>query len=154
MKKALTLALLGTVALSSCSVVGTRAAVVSGQLNGFNSDQNLRLALVGFNNSQYVADGRRAQVIDKVLTGGYTFALPRNVQSGVYRLIVFRDVNNNNAYDSGDVVLSRHNGKSLIYAPRDNYIYSGVKYGWNIRNDANGDIQTVVLNNYDLTAAR
>ena len=154
MKKALTLAVLGTALLSSCSVIGTRSAAVSGQLRGFDSDQNLRLALVGFNNNQYVADGRQAQVLDKLLTGGYTFTLPRDVQSGVYRLIVFRDANNNNAYDSGDAVLSRHNGKSLIYAPRDNYVYSGVKYGWNVRNDATGEIQTTVLNNYDIDAAR
>lgn len=153
MKKTLILALTGATLLSSCSVFGTRSAAVSGQLKGFSAGQNLRLALVGYNGGQYVADGRQAQVLDKFLTGGYTLTLPRDVPSGVYRVIVFRDANNSNAYDAGDAVLSRLSSKLLVYAPRDNYLYSGVKYGWNVYDTESRDVQTTILNNYDLEAA-
>lgn len=153
MNKMLLLALSGAALLSSCSVIGTRAAAVSGQVRGFPVDQNLGLALVGFNNGQYVANGQRAQVIDKLVSGGYTLSLPRNVAYGTYRVVVFRDANSNGTYDAGDTVLSRSNNKLLIYAPRDNYLFNGTTYGWNIYNSSNGDIQTNILNNYDIDAA-
>ena len=65
MKKILAVAALGTIALSSCSIFGTKTAAVSGQLKGFSPNQNLQLALVGYNGGKYVVDGNRAQVIDK-----------------------------------------------------------------------------------------
>ena len=154
MRKTVSLTLIGTVLLSACSVIGTRAAAVSGQLWGFDPTQNLRLALVGFNSGQYVADGRRAQVIDRRVTGGYTFTLPRDVAPGLYRLVVFRDANNNAAYDSGDTILSRHNGKTLIYSLRNDAPYAGVTYGWNIRNDLTGAVQATILSDYDIEAER
>lgn len=153
MKNILLLTAAGAALLSGCSVFGTRAAAVSGQLRGFNPEQNLRLALVGYNGGKYVADGRQAQLVDKALTGGFTFTLPRDVPSGIYRLVVFRDVNNNNSYDAGDTIVSKYNGKALVYAPRDNYIYTGTKYGWNIYTDDTKEVQTLVLNNYDIASA-
>lgn len=151
MKKILAVAALGTVALSSCSVFGTKSAAVSGQLKGFSPNQNLQLALVGYNQGQYVVDGSRAQVIDKFLTGGYTLSLPRNVPYGTYRVIVFRDANNNGSYDLGDTILSKDNGKLLVYVAKDGNVFAGTKYGWNIYNGTS-DIQTNVLNNFDLEA--
>lgn len=152
MNKALMLAALGTVTLTSCSVIGTRSAAVSGQLRGFNPDQDLRLAVVGFNGGQYVADGRQAQVLDKFLTGGYVLTLPRDVASGTYRVVVFRDMNHNNRYDVSDTVVSKPNSKLLVYAPRDNYLFSSIKYGWNIYDNTTGRVQTDVLDNYDIEA--
>ncbi|GBF07422.1 hypothetical protein DAERI_140083 [Deinococcus aerius] len=151
MKKILAVATLGTLALSSCSLFGTRSAAVSGQLKGFSPNQNLGLAVVGYNSGQYTANGSQPQVIDKFLTGGYTLTLPRNVPYGTYRVVVFRDANNNGRFDTGDVVLSRDNGKLLVYAGRDNQFFQGTKYGWNIYNGT-PDIQTEILNNYDLEA--
>lgn len=151
MKKILAVTLLGTLVLSSCSILGTRSAAVSGQLKGFSANQNLGLAVVGFNNGQYTANGSQPQVIDKFLTGGYTLTLPRNVPAGTYRVIVFRDSNNNGRFDTGDVVLSRDNGKLLVNASRDDQFFRGTKFGWNIYNGT-ADIQTTVLNNYDLEA--
>ena len=151
MKKILAVATLGTLALSSCSIFGTRSAAVSGQLKGFSPNQNLGLALVGYNNGVYTATGSQPQLIDKFLTGGYTLALPRNVPAGTYRVIVFRDSNSDGRFNTGDVVLSRDNGKLLVYVNRDNDIFRGTKYGWNIYNGT-ADIQTTVLNNYDLEA--
>lgn len=152
MKKMLIAAALGTLALSSCSVVGTRSAAVSGQLKGFSANQNLGLALVGFNNGVYTATGAQPQVIDKFLTGGYTLTLPRNVPQGTYRVVVFRDTNSDGRFNTGDVVLSRDNGKLLVYARQDNAVFAGTKFGWNIYNTANRDVQTTLLNNYDLEA--
>lgn len=151
MKKILTVAALGTIALSSCSIFGTKTAAVSGQLKGFSPNQNLQLALVGYNGGKYVVDGNRAQVIDKYLSGGYTLSLPRNVPYGTYRVIVFRDANNNASYDLGDTILSKDNGKLLVYVAKDGDIFAGTKYGWNIYNGSS-DIQTAILNNYDLEA--
>ena len=144
---------LSALLLSACSVVGTRSAAVSGQLRGFSANQNLGLALVGYNNGRYTADGTQAQVIDKFLTGGYTLTLPRDVPYGTYRVIVFRDANNDNRYNAGDTVLSRYSGKLLVYAARDNALFNGTKYGWNIYDGNSGRIQTTILNNYDLQAA-
>lgn len=151
MKRILAVAALGTIALSSCSIFGTKTAAVSGQLKGFSPNQNLQLALVGYNGGKYVVDGNRAQVIDKYLSGGYTLSLPRNVPYGTYRVIVFRDGNNNASYDLGDTILSKDNGKLLVYVARDGDIFAGTKYGWNIYNGSS-DIQTTILNNYDLEA--
>lgn len=151
MKKMLALVALGTVALSSCSVLGTRSAAVSGQLKGFSPNQNLGLAVVGYNNGRYTADGTQPQVIDKFLTGGYTLTLPRNIPNGTYRVVVFRDTNGDGRFNTGDVVLSRDNGKLLVYAGSDNQFFNGTKYGWNIYNGT-ADIQTTLLNNYDLEA--
>lgn len=151
MKKILAVAALGTIALSSCSIFGTKTAAVSGQLKGFAPNQNLQLALVGYNGGKYVVDGNRAQVIDKYLSGGYTLSLPRNVPYGTYRVIVFRDANNNASYDLGDTILSKDNGKLLVYVAKDGDIFAGTKYGWNIYNGSS-DIQTTILNNYDLEA--
>lgn len=154
MKKVLSAAILGTVALSSCSVLGSNKAAVSGNLKGFSPNQNLQIAVVGYNSGKYVVDGNQAQVIDKYLTSGFTLALPtsRTVPYGTYRLIVFRDANNNGSYDLGDTILSKDNGKLLVFAGRDDAYFPGTKYGWNIYNTANRDVQTTLLNNYDLEA--
>ena len=151
MKKILAMTALGTIALTSCSIFGTKTAAVSGQLKGFSPNQNLQLALVGYNGGKYVVDGNRAQVIDKFLSGGYTLSLPRNVPYGTYRVIVFRDANNNASYDLGDTILSKDNGKLLVYVAKDGDVFAGTKYGWNIYNGTS-DIQTTILNNYDLEA--
>ena len=152
MQKMLIVAALGTLALSSCSIFGTRSAAVSGQLKGFGANQNLGLAIVGFNNGQYTNDSTQVQVIDKFLTGGFTLTLPRDVPYGTYRVIVFRDANNDGRYTAGEPILSRDNGKFLVYSQRDDQFFAGTKLGWNIYNTANRDIQTTVLNNYDLEA--
>ncbi|UBV42815.1 DUF2141 domain-containing protein [Deinococcus taeanensis] len=152
MKTILAATILGTLTLSACTLAGNPIQKdVTGQLSGFNANQNLGLAIVGFNNGQYTADGTQSQVIDKYLTNGFSLDLPRNVPYGTYRVIVFRDANNNNRYDTGDTVLSRDNGKRLIYAQRDNQFVSGTKAGWNLVNP-DGTVQTTLLNNYDLTA--
>ncbi|WP_135229776.1 hypothetical protein [Deinococcus fonticola] len=151
MKKILAVAALGSIALSSCSIFGTKSAAVSGQLKGFSPNQNLQLAVVGYNQGKYVVDGNQAQVIDKYLSGGYTLTLPRNVPYGTYRVIVFRDANNNGSYDLGDTILSKDNGKLLVYVAKDGDVFGGTKYGWNVYNGSS-DIQTTILNNYDLEA--
>ena len=150
MQKMLIVAALGTLALSSCSIFGTRSAAVSGQLKGFGANQNLGLAIVGFNNGQYTNASTQLQVIDKFLTGGYTLTLPRDVPYGTYRVIVFRDANNDNRFNTGDTVLSRDNGKLLVLAQRDNQFFNGTKRGWNLYSSAG--VQTTLLNNYDLEA--
>lgn len=136
--------------LSGCSILGTRAAAVSGQLKGFAKDQNLRLAVVGYNQGTYTKDASRAQLIDKFLTSGYTLTLPTKIPYGTYRVIVFRDRNNNQQYDTGEPVLSRNNGKLLVYAERDNTPFNGAKYGWNIYNIKAKNIESNFLTNYDL----
>ena len=68
-------------------------------------------------------------------------------------MIVFRDANNNNRYDTGDTVLSKDNGKRLIYASQDNQFYNGTKKGWNLVTTSSGNVQTTLLNNYDLDAS-
>ena len=153
MKKLLTIAALGTLTLSACTLAGNPVKKdVTGQLRGFNANQNLGLALVGFNAGQYTADGTQSQVIDKFLSGGFALDLPTNLPTGSYRVVVFRDANNNNRFDTGDTVLSRDNGKRLIYASRDDQVYAGTKRGWNLVTTANGFVQTTLLNNYDLNA--
>lgn len=153
MKKFFALAAIGSLALSSCTLVGNPVKKdVTGQLRGFNPDQNLRLAIVGYNNGQYTADGTPAQVIDKFLTGGFVLDLPTKVPYGSYRVIVFRDANDNNRYDIGDTVLSRHNGKLLLYTSVNDQYFVGTVRGWNIYDANSGKIQTTVLNNYDLQA--
>ncbi|MBZ9715999.1 hypothetical protein [Deinococcus multiflagellatus] len=152
MKHLLIAAALGTLTLSACTLAGNPIKKdVTGQLRGFNANQNLGLAIVGFNNGQYTADGTQSQVIDKFLTGGFALDLPTNLPYGTYRVIVFRDANNNNRYDAGDTVLSADNGKRLVYAQRDNQFVGGTKAGWNLVNP-NGNVQTTLLNNYDLNA--
>lgn len=153
MKNLLAIAALGTVALSSCTLAGNPIRKdVTGQLRGFSSNQNLGLALVGFNNGQYTADGTQSQVIDKFLTGGFALDLPTNLPYGTYRVIVFRDANNDNRFNTGDTVLSRDNGKLLVFAQRDNQFFGGTKRGWNLYTSASGSVQTTLLNNYDLDA--
>ncbi|MBZ9753427.1 DUF2141 domain-containing protein [Deinococcus sp. HMF7604] len=148
----LALAALGTLTLSACTLAGNPIKKdVTGQLRGFNSNQNLGLAIVGFNGGQYTADGTQSQVIDKFLTGGFALDLPTNLPYGTYRVIVFRDANNNNRYDTGDTVLSADNGKRLLYAQRENQFVAGTKAGWNLV-DSSGYVQTTLLNNYDLNA--
>ncbi|WP_295821980.1 hypothetical protein [uncultured Deinococcus sp.] len=154
MKKLLAIAALGTLTLSACTLAGNPVKKdVTGQLRGFNSGQNLGLAIIGFNNGQYTADGTQSQVIDKFLTGGFSLDLPTNLPTGSYRVIVFRDANNNNRYDTGDTVLSKDNGKRLIYASQDNQFYNGTKKGWNLVTTSSGNVQTTLLNNYDLDAS-
>lgn len=153
MNKLLTLAALGTLTLSACTLAGNPVKKdVTGQLRGFNANQNLGLAIVGFAGGQYTADGTQSQVIDKFLSGGFVLDLPTGLPTGTYRVVVFRDANNNNRYDTGDTVLSRDNGKRLIFAASDNQFYRGTKRGWNLINTADGYIQTTLLNNYDLSA--
>lgn len=153
MKKALVIAAMGTVALSSCTLLGNPTKKdVTGQLRGFSPNQNLRLAIVGYNNGKYTADGTQAQVIDKFLTGGFVLDLPTKVPFGSYRVIVFRDANNNNRYDAGDTVLSKSNGKLLIYTSIRDQFFNGTVQGWNLYDSNTGKIQTTILNNYDLDA--
>lgn len=153
MKKLLTIAALSTLTLSACTLAGNPVKKdVTGQLRGFNSNQNLGLAIVGFNNGQYTADGTQSQVIDKFLSGGFALDLPTGLPTGTYRVIVFRDANNNNRYDTGDTVLSKDNGKRLVYASRDGQFYAGTKRGWNLVTTSSGFVQTTLLNNYDLDA--
>ena len=152
MRKMLIVAALGTLALSSCSIFGTRSAAVSGQLRGFSPNQNLGLAIVGYNGGQYTNVSTQLQIIDKFLTGGYTLTLPRDVPYGTYRVIVFRDTNNDGRYTAGEPVLSRDNGKFLVYSQRDNQFFNGAKLGWSIYNTATRDVQNTLLNNYDLEA--
>lgn len=145
-------AALGTLTLSACTLAGNPVRKdVTGQLRGFTADQNLRLAIVGYNGGQYTADGTQGQILDRFLTGGYALDLPSNVPYGYYRVIVFRDANSNNRYDAGDTVLSKDNGKRLVLAQRDNQFLAGTKTGWNLA-DGQGGVQTTLLNNYDLEA--
>ncbi|THF84938.1 DUF2141 domain-containing protein [Deinococcus sp. KSM4-11] len=153
MKKLLTIAALGTLTLSACTLAGNPTKKdVTGQLHGFSANQNLGLAIIGFNNGQYTADGTESQIIDKFLTGGFSLDLPTNLPTGTYRVIVFKDANNNNRYDTGDTVLSKDNGKRLIYASKANQYYNGTKPGWNLVVLSNQYVQTTLLNNYDLDA--
>ncbi len=46
-------------------------------------------------------------------TSGLVLDLPRDVPFGIYRVIVFRD-DNNNSYEAGDTILSKDNGKRLL----------------------------------------
>lgn len=155
MKKALALAVLGSLTLSACTLIGNPTKKdVTGQLRGFNPDQNLGLAVVGYNNGRYTADGTQSQLIDKYLTGGFALDLPTNVPFGSYRVIVFRDANNNHRYDAGDTVLSKDNSKLLLFVQLDNQYFNGTKRGWNIYNARDGSIQSTILNNYDLEAAQ
>jgi outer membrane lipoprotein-sorting protein len=143
---------LGTLTLSACTLAGNPVKKdVTGQIRGFAANQNLGLALVGFNDGKYTADGTESQLIDKFLTGGFALDLPSNVPYGTYRVIVFRDANGNNRYDAGDTVLSKDNGKRLAFAQNDNQFFAGTKKGWNLVNP-DGTVQTTVLNNYDLEA--
>lgn len=155
MKKIIAAAVVGTVALSSCSIFGTNKAAVSGKLSGFATDQNLQIAVLGYNNGQYVVDANQAQIIDKVVTNGFTVALPTkaSVPFGTYRLIVFKDANSNGRYDAGDKILSKDNGKLLVFADKDGAYFSGTKYGWNIYDTATAKVQNNVLTGYDLDAA-
>lgn len=151
MHKILALATLG-MALSSCSILGTKSAAVSGNLKGFTNDANIRLALVGFNNGQYTTDGSRAQVIDKAITDGYVLTLPRDVPNGIYRVVVFRDLNGDDRYNVGEPVVSHDNGKRLVKAGYDGQFVKGTRYGWNLWTTATNDVQIAILNNYDLSA--
>ncbi|MFC6661853.1 hypothetical protein [Deinococcus multiflagellatus] len=77
MKHLLIAAALGTLTLSACTLAGNPIKKdVTGQLRGFNANQNLGLAIVGFNNGQYTADGTQSQVIDKFLTGALPWTCP------------------------------------------------------------------------------
>lgn len=143
-------AAVGAIALSSCSLMGTKEAAVSGQLRGFDANQNLRIALVGYSNGQYVATSEQAQIIDKYLTGGFTITLPSKVPNGTYRLVVFRDLNNNEKLDTGDAFVSRDNGKLLVLTSQDDQFFQGTKLGWNIYDTTTREVQSTVLNNYDL----
>lgn len=152
MKAVLATALLAPLILSACTLAGNPVKKdVAGQLRGFNANQNLGLAIVGYNSGQYTADGTQSQIIDKFLTGGYSLDLPTNLPYGTYRVIVFRDANGNNRYDAGDTVLSQDNNKRLIYAQNDGQFAPGTRRGWNLLNP-DGSVQTVILNNYDLDA--
>ncbi|GGR70704.1 hypothetical protein GCM10008959_35490 [Deinococcus seoulensis] len=146
------IAALGTLTLNACTLAGNPVRKdVTGQLRGFAAEQNIRLAIVGYNNGQYTSDGTQGQIIDRFLTGGYSLDLPTNVPYGYYRVVAFRDANNNSRYDAGDTVLSKDNGKRLILAQRDNQFLAGTKTGWNLT-DGQGNVQTILLNNYDLDA--
>ncbi|MFC4638649.1 hypothetical protein [Deinococcus hohokamensis] len=154
MKRMLALAALGTLTLSACTLAGNPLRKdVTGNLKGFNPNQNIRLAIVGFNSAgQYTADGTQSQIIDKYLTGGFALDLPTNLPYGTYRVVAFRDANNDGRFNTGDVVLSRDNGKRLVYSRYDNQFYRGTTKGWNIYNPSNNVAQTLTLDNYDLEA--
>lgn len=152
MKKILALAALSGL-LSACTLVGNPLNKdVSGMLQNFPSGQtaDLRLAIVGYNNGQYTADGSQSQVLDRYLTGGFTLDLPRNVPYGTYRVVVYRDSNKNDRFDTGDRIVSRDNGKLLVYSRSNGQYYANTRAGWNIYNTANRDVQVVALTGYDL----
>ncbi len=151
MKKALLLAAVGTLTLSACTLVGNPLKKdVTGQLKGFDKDQKLRLAIVGYNNGQYTADASESQLVDKYLTGGFALDLPTNVPYGSYRVVVFRDVNSNGRYDLGDQIVSKSNGKLLLYTNMRDAILKGTVKGWNLYDTNTGKLQINLLNNYDL----
>lgn len=155
MKRTLTMTALGMALLSSCTLVGNPFHKdVTGQLSGFSANQNLGIALVGYNGGQFTADGSQSQVIDKFLTKGFAVDLPKNLPYGTYRVIVFRDADNSGRYNAGDTVLSKDNGKLLVFAKNDDQYFAGkgIKKGWNIYNPATGEVQSKLLNNYDLSA--
>ena len=153
MKKVLALAALG-LSLSACTLVGNPTTKdVSGNLIGFPSGANLRLAVVGYSNGNYTADGSESQIIDKYLTNGFILDLPKTLGYGTYRVVVFKDANDNNRLDTGDTVVSRPNTKVLVHAQRENQYYSGIKAGWNVYDTSNGGSSSLALNNYDLTYA-
>ena len=91
MKKVLALTVLGA-SLSACTLVGNPTTKdVSGNLVGFPSGANLRLAVVGYSNGNYTADGSESQIIDRYLTNGFLLDLPRTLGYGTYRVVVFKD---------------------------------------------------------------
>ena len=150
MKKLLALMVLGA-SLSACTLVGNPTTKdVSGNLVGFPGGANLRLAVVGYSNGTYTADGSESQIIDRYLTNGFVLDLPRTLGYGTYRVVVFKDANNNNRLDTGDTVVSRPNTKLLVRAQRDNQYYSGIRAGWNVYDTGNGGSSSLALNNYDL----
>lgn len=141
-------------ALSACTLVGNPTTKdVSGQLRGFPSGADLRLAIVGYSNGRYTADGSESQILDKYLTGGFTLDLPRNLGYGTYRVVVYNDANHNNRFDTGDRVVSRDNAKLLVHAQRAGQFYPGTKAGWNIYNTTTQGSSSLALVNYDLDYA-
>ncbi|MFC4452615.1 hypothetical protein [Deinococcus sonorensis] len=153
MNKILALSAL-SVALSACTLVGNPLSKdVSGQLRGFPSGQDLRLAIVGYSNGRYTADGSESQIVDKYLTGGFTLDLPKTLGTGTYRVVVYTDVNRDGRFSTGDRVVSRDNGKLLVNAQRSGQFYPGIKAGWNIYNTATRESSSLALTNYDLDYA-
>ena len=141
-------------ALSACTLVGNPTTKdVSGMLRGFPSSADLRLAIVGYSSGRYTADGSESQLLDKYVSGGYTLDLPRSLGYGTYRVVVYTDANHNNRLDTGDRVVSRDNGKLLVYAQRAGQFYPGIKAGWNIYNTTTRGSSSLALVNYDLDYA-
>ena len=150
MKSILALTVLGA-SLSACTLIGNPTTKdVSGNLIGFPANANLRLAIVGFSNNNYTADGSESQIIDRFLTNGFVLDLPKTLGVGTYRVVVYRDINNNDRFDTGDRVVSRSNGKLLVNAQRDEQFYGGIKAGWNIYDTASNGSSSLALRGYDL----
>ena len=140
--------------LSACTLVGNPTTKdVSGNLVGFPQGAKLRVAIVGYSSGRYTADGSESQVIDRYLTNGFLLDLPKSLGYGTYRVVVYRDANSNDRFDTGDSVVSRDNGKVLVRAQRNDQFYGGIKAGWNIYNSASGGSSSLALTNYDLQYA-
>ncbi|MGI8747824.1 MAG: hypothetical protein ACR2J4_05670 [Deinococcus sp.] len=141
-------------ALSACTLVGNPTTKdVSGQLRGFPTGTDLRLAIVGYSNGRYTADGSESQILDKYVTSGFSIDLPRSLGYGSYRVVVFNDANHNNRFDTGDRVVSRDNGKLIVRAQRNDQFFPGIKAGWNIYDTASTGSSSLALVNYDLDYA-
>ncbi|WP_420594797.1 hypothetical protein [Deinococcus sp.] len=137
--------------LSACTLIGNPTTKdVSGNLIGFPANANLRLAIVGFSNNKYTADGSESQIIDRFLTNGFVLDLPKTLGVGTYRIVVYQDANSNNRFDTGDRVVSRNNGKLLVNAQRNEQFYGGIKAGWNIYDTASNGSSSLALRGYDL----
>lgn len=135
--------------LSACALLNPRDVTVSGKIQGFTPDQHTRLALVSYVNGQYAPNATRALPVP---SAQYTLTLPRTLPSGIYRVVIFRDANGNERYDTGETVLSSDQGKRLIQAAKDSDLVTGTRQGWNLWNTINGEIQTSELRGYDLGA--
>ena len=150
MKKILALTILGA-SLSACTLVGNPTTKdVSGNLLGFPANAKLRMAVVGYSNGRYTADGSESQVIDRYLTNGYVLDLPKSLGYGTYRVVVYRDANGNDRFDTGDSVVSRNNGKLLVHAQRGGQFFRGIQAGWNIYDTASNGSSSLALRGYDL----
>lgn len=122
--------------------------------------QGLRLALVGLTTEGQVDYSNQLEIKDPSLTKGYLMELPPEATEGSYRVVAYRDDDNNGHYSGGDTVLGHTCGKYLLYADgSDTKLYwvgslkwLKVKHGWN-RYDAQkgGDpYQAPVYSDYDL----
>lgn len=122
--------------------------------------QGLRLALVGFTTEGQVDYSNQLEIKDPSLTKGYLMELPPEATEGSYRVVAYRDDDNNGHYSGGDTVLGHTCGKYLLYADgSDTKLYwvgslkwLKVKHGWNGYDAQKGGdpYQAPVYSDYDL----